>query len=50
MYGKKLEAKLPQKRKGGTRDSGEGQSQSTTYTHIKMSLFNTVRYIIEYTQ
>lgn len=35
---------------GGTGDSGEGQSQSTTYTHLKMSLFNTVRCTIEYTQ
>lgn len=35
---------------GGTGDSGEGQSQSTTYTHLKMSLFNTVWRTIEYTQ
>lgn len=40
MYDKKLDAKLPQKRcyGRGTGDSGEGQSQSTTYTHLKMSL------------
>lgn len=25
---------------GGTGNSGEGQSQSTTYIHLKMSIFN----------